>query len=293
VAELSLYHWDHGEVFGGGNVIFPQGYDRLAAQLASQLDVRLGHVVERIDHDGEGVTVLSAEGAFEADYAVVTLPLGVLKAGAVAFVPPLPAAKQEAIGRLGMGLLDKVVLRFPQAFWADAGVEFLGYIAPNKGEWALTVNFHEVDGRATLVCYNAAAYARVVEAMTDEAAVSAAMGVLRTMFGAAIPEPESFVVTRWAQDPHALGSYSYLPPGSTPANFDAMAEPVGRLIFAGEATNKDYYATVHGAYLSGVRAAQEIAARVGGPSSQPQAEVAATPGLGARSGRRLRRFGRR
>lgn len=261
VGELSLFYWSWGEVLKGGDALFPQGFDRVTALLASQLDVRLGHVVERIDHDEEGVTVLTRQGAFEGDYAVVTLPLGVLKAGAVRFEPALPAAKQAAIERLGMGLYDRVVLRFPQAFWAEEGVEWLGYAAQNKGEWSSTMSYYEVDGRATLVCFNAGAYARALAAMSDEEVVAAAMSVLRTMFGAGIPDPESSLITRWGEDPYALGAYSYLPPGASPDDLDALAEPVGRLLFAGEATSREYPSTVHGAYLSGVRAALEIGAQ--------------------------------
>src|SRR5688572_20933263 len=74
-----------------------------------------------------------------------------------------------------------------------------------------------------------------------------------------LPEPDGWLVTRWAADPFALGSYSFLPPGATPDDRKALAAPVGdRLFFAGEATSVEYPATVHGAYLSGRRAAAEV-----------------------------------
>jgi monoamine oxidase len=58
-----------------------------------------------------------------------------------------------------------------------------------------------------------------------------------------------------------LGAYAYVPLGATPQDFDALAEPVAnRLFFAGEATHRQYPATVHGAFLSGVREAERIAA---------------------------------
>src|SRR5688572_7447583 len=74
-----------------------------------------------------------------------------------------------------------------------------------------------------------------------------------------VPEPDGWLITRWAADPFALGSYSFLPPGATPADRETLAAPVdGRLFFAGEATSVDFPATVHGAYLSGRRAAAEV-----------------------------------
>ena len=74
-----------------------------------------------------------------------------------------------------------------------------------------------------------------------------------------LPEPTGALVTRWAADPFARGSYSFLAVGSSPDDQRALAEPVGeRLHFAGEATQEEFFATVHGAYLSGLREAERI-----------------------------------
>jgi monoamine oxidase len=87
------------------------------------------------------------------------------------------------------------------------------------------------------------------------------MATLRRIYGSAIPEPVGYQISRWASDPFALGSYSYLPIGATPKMRDSLAASVNRtLFFAGEATHRQYPATVHGAYLSGLRAAQEVIA---------------------------------
>lgn len=86
-----------------------------------------------------------------------------------------------------------------------------------------------------------------------------AMDSLRRIYGNNIPEPSKTVVTRWASDPFIRGSYSFPAVDSTPTDFKNIAESVkGRLFFAGEVTEPDYYGTVHGAYLSGIRAAHEI-----------------------------------
>ena len=81
------------------------------------------------------------------------------------------------------------------------------------------------------------------------------------MFGNDIPEPEASLITRWGADPYSHGSYSFLALGANPDHYDDLAAPVGgRVFFAGEATSADFAATVHGAYLSGLRAAEEILA---------------------------------
>jgi hypothetical protein len=85
------------------------------------------------------------------------------------------------------------------------------------------------------------------------------MDSLRRIYGDNIPDPNKIVVTRWASDPFTRGSYSFPAVGSTPTDYKNIAESVkGRLFFAGEVTEPDYYGTVHGAYLSGIRAAHEI-----------------------------------
>ena len=69
-------------------------------------------------------------------------------------------------------------------------------------------------------------------------------------------------MTRWASDPLAGGSYSFLKLGSSPADHDHLAASLAnKLFFAGEATNRDHSATVHGAYLSGIREAHRILER--------------------------------
>lgn len=257
---LSLYHWDEPYHFDGDEVIFPQGYDALAHGLARGLDMRLNHIVSKIEYDAQRVTVQTNRVAFEADRVVVTLPLGVLKRGAVKFVPGLPLRKQQAIERLGMNVLNKVYLRFTKVFWRADDTDWIGYIAENKGEWAEALNIHHYTRQPILLWFNAAAYGTHLESPSDAAIIGEAMRRLRVMYGADIPEPEGYLITRWLSDPFAGGSYSHLPVGATPDDRAALTEPIAdRVFFAGEATVIDHAATVHGAYLSGVREAQQIA----------------------------------
>lgn len=257
--DLSLFHFDQDRAFRGPDVTFPQGYDELAAGLAAGLDVRRKHVVTRIGYDNGGVAISTDRGEFAARYAVITLPLGVLQSDTVAFQPALPASKSEAIGRLGMGVLDKVYLRFADPFWAEDGADWIGYVSAGTGEWSEWFNVHAFTGEPVLLAFNAGDFAREVERWSDEEVVAAAVDVLRTIYGDDIPAPLGWRISRWAQDPFARGSYSHIPPGATGSDYDALAASVaGRLFFAGEATSRKYPSTVHGAYLSGLRAAQEI-----------------------------------
>ncbi len=183
VHELSLFWWDSGRDFGGPDVLFPDtGYEWLPKMLAEGLDVRLQHVVQRIEWGATGVTVATDRGALAAAHAVATLPLGVLKAGSVAFVPELPPEQRRAVERLGMGLLDRLWLRFPRVFW-DADADLLGYVSPTKGHWCEWYSLAKHTGEPILLGFNAATYARELEAVSDAEVVSAAMSVLRTIYG--------------------------------------------------------------------------------------------------------------
>jgi CheY-like chemotaxis protein len=88
------------------------------------------------------------------------------------------------------------------------------------------------------------------------------------------------LLTRWATDPFALGSYSFLPVGATPDDRLALQAPVsGRIVLAGEHTDVDAPATTHGALASGRRAATLLlGAGVQGPVIVVGAGLA---GLGA------------
>lgn len=257
--ELSAKSWDDDEELDGPDVIFPRGYEQIVHLLATGIDdIRLEHAVQEISRDGNGVRIVTTQGEFRADRCVVTVPLGVLKRGTIRFTPPLPADKQRAIDRLGMGLLNKVYLRFPSVFWdRDAG--WIDYMSPEKGEWLEWLNLDYYLRVPVLLAFNAGDYGRQIEAMTDTQIVARAMQTLRRIYGQNIPDPTHWQITRWASDPFTYGSYSYLGVGATWRTRDTLAEPVGDvLFFAGEATVWDFPGTVHGAYLSGVRAAEAI-----------------------------------
>ena len=258
--KLSTHWFDDGDEFDGGDVLFLDGYQGIIQYLAQGIPVALGEQVTAVQLESNQVVVQTNNSTWQADRVVITLPLGVLKAGAVKFTPELPTAKQRAIAALGMGVLNKCYLRFPKVFWRS-DVDWLEYIPEQRGQWVEWVSFARPTGLPILLGFNAAEQGRSLETLTDAQTVASAMQTLRRMFGNAIPEPTSYQITRWASDPFALGSYSFNALGSTPRMRDQLREPVSnRLYFAGEATHRQHPSSVHGAYLSGVRAAQKISA---------------------------------
>ncbi|WKZ38001.1 MAG: FAD-dependent oxidoreductase [Anaerolineales bacterium] len=256
--DLSLWEWDQDEEFGGEEVILPGGYNQITDGLARGLDIRLGTVVKTVRYGEAGVKVETSVGDFAADKAVVTFPLGVLKQASIKFEPPLPESKQDAIERLGMGVLNKVYLKFPEVFW-DEDVETISYVGERLGEWCDWMSFVPFTGAPVLMAFHGGEKGFALEDLSDDEIRAEAMATLRVMFGNNIPEPERMLVTRWGKDPFAFGAYSHIPPFASGDDYDALFAPVENvLFFAGEATSRKYPGTVHGAYLSGIAAAGKI-----------------------------------
>src|SRR5205823_2933462 len=122
----SLQYWANGSspYIGFGEGDFPVGgYRRLTRSLGASAHVRLQHRVTDVSIERDGVKVVARDAAgarhvFKGSHAVVTAPLGVLKSGSIRFSPALPRGKTDAIRRIGMGTFEKVVMRFPEPYWA-------------------------------------------------------------------------------------------------------------------------------------------------------------------------------
>jgi polyamine oxidase len=237
----------------GGNLVPVGGYVGLVDLLAAGLDMRLGATVTRIDHAGEEVLVVTDRGVFEGDRVILTLPLGVLKSGAVTFDPPIPDGHASAVERLAMGTEEKVAFRFPERFWPDSVWE-ITHVAEDRGFPAWFDFSRHVGAPSLVALYNPQSTPGLAQ-MPAEDRVEAALDVLRKMFGA-VPDPDEALATDWTGDPFSLGSYSYVPIGAGVDDMRTLGEPVSeRLALAGEVTVPDCYGTVQAAFVSGLRAA--------------------------------------
>ncbi|MHA7773018.1 flavin monoamine oxidase family protein [Roseibium sp. M-1] len=261
--ELSLAGVAEGSGYSGPDAVLPNGYEPIALGLADGLTIRLGTPVDEISYSQAGVEIRAGKDVIEADYAICCVPLGVLKAGTIDFNPGLPAAKSRAIERLAMGVLNKVYLGFPKVFW-DENVLNFGRISEKPKQFADWFNLAPVSKARVLCSLNAGSFALDLEKFSDQERQDAAFAALQTMFGRDIPPPVSAISTAWRSDPYAGGSYSFLPVGTDPSERVALADSLkSRVFFAGEATSSEYPATVHGAYLSGERAARQVMAAAG------------------------------
>jgi monoamine oxidase len=187
------------------------------------------------------------------------VPLGVLQNNSIRFEPPLPATKTLAIKGLGMGLLDKIILQFPSVFWDSK--QLIRNDSSNQGYWAEWYNLMPVIGRPVLMGFNAASTAKKIALLPDTAIVASALSELRRCYPTkSIPSPSGYLVTRWGQDPYALGSYSYIRVGSSPSYRQELSKPWNSMVFAGEAISTQFPATMQGAFTSGEDAAKKLLA---------------------------------
>jgi monoamine oxidase len=251
----------------GDNSAFPGGFDQVAQQLAVGLDIRFGEPVFEINYSGSMVSVTTDfgehTGTHQADHVIVTVPIGVLKANAIAFTPALPTAKTGAIARLGSGLLNKVFLEFPTGtqFWpADRAVLLTS--STTRGAFSVFINMQHITGKPMLMGWLSGDAALEREGWTDAQLQAEAMTRLRATVCATAPDPVSVKVTRWGQDPYARGSYSTFTTTTQLGDRALLREPVAnnKVLFAGEATLDTGFAQVPGAYESGKREADRLIA---------------------------------
>jgi polyamine oxidase len=195
-------------------------------------------------------------------YVLITVPLGCLKARSIQFSPSLPDWKQNAIDKMGFGLLNKIFVQFPSTFW-DEKLESI-FIASNRFRLFLCLPKDHM-----LVLFVAGDLAREVEQQTDEDTIEQIVQCLQPIYPQ-MPKPIKWLVSRWGCDPFAYGSYANFKVGATYETSKELARDCydGRVYWAGEHAN--YGGTigcVDSAFESGHREAKRIYGKVTAVSS--------------------------
>jgi Flavin containing amine oxidoreductase len=214
------------------------GNDRIARALASSLRVELGHEVEHVVWDEDGVRI----GELSADACVVAVPA--TRAIRIAFDPPLPPWKQNALAAVRYGQAAKLFLPLaagaPPSQTLDVPARFWTWTQLSPGGGPLPVASSFAGTPAALerldVGNGPTTWAAEVKRLRPDLAYADVAPVLATW-------PEG------AYSAHAL---------SSPVDDEALVRPVGPFVFAGEHTAGEWYALMEGALRSGVRAASEI-----------------------------------
>ncbi len=259
IEDVSAVLHDDDDVFDLPDVVVTTGYDEILKPLADGLDIRLSSPVSAIQYGDDGVTVSTAQGAIEGDYCICSVPLGVLKAGSIAFDPPLPDDHQDNIDKLGFGSVTKLALKFEEPFW-DIETQYFGIMTEPKGRWNYWLNYRTFSDENILLGLSVGAYSPIADKMTDEEMTEDALEVLRNVWEDDVGTPTQVLATHWATDPYSFGAYSYPTAGSRKSTANDLADPIeDRLFLCGEHTIFDFSATTHGAYMTGIQAAELLA----------------------------------
>jgi monoamine oxidase len=259
-----------GLAYGGDDLgdMLVGGFRRLLDVLASGVDVRLGRQVVGVREGSDGIGVFLAGGDIErGSHALITVPLGVLKAETIEFDPPLPAPRRAAIERLGFGRFEKVALRFDRAFWTHAGLPHVIQL-PHDGRRSIPaiLGLDRFLDEPVIVAVAFGSRAGVLSDVSTREAVDTVLGLLAQATGQAVPAPTAAIRTRWTGDPFTRGAYAFVRRGSSPDDLEELGRPIrGRLLFAGEATGHARVGYADGALTSGIREAKRL---IGEPVDQ-------------------------
>lgn len=249
-ADIAARNKDTGASYIAG------GMGKAISQLFKGIPVKLNTAVSEIDYSSGSVTTAKGE-QLTADAIIVTVSTGVLNSGRIKFTPDLPTAHQQAIAALPMGLVNKIALEFSSDIFGPT-------IKPMTHLQAVTSRGTVADamlkqGNDKLVVFTVGGnLARSLEQQSESTALNFALTALADLFGSGIEA--AFVrgkASRWGVEPYTLGSHTIAAPGQNAARA-TLQQPVGRLVFAGEALGGPWVRTLAGAYLSGREAAAKV-----------------------------------
>lgn len=241
---------------GEGDWLVEGGLGAFVGNLHKDVPVQCNCPVSSIDYSGPKVRVTTPRGTLEANHVVLTVSTGVLAAETIEFTPALPGTKLAAIDMLPNGLLNKIGIEFDPLWKEAVHNEIADY---HSGDAEYCTVFFGFYGSSLATGFVAGRFADALERHGQGAATEYCLEGLRKIFGNDIQKSILRTSeTAWRSNANTLGSYSFARPGAS-AGRELLAEPLeDRLFFAGEATMKHSYSTVHGAFLSGQSAAEKI-----------------------------------
>ena len=237
----------------GVNWRVAEGYGATIAAHGAGLDAAFDSAVTRIDHSGRRIRIETNRGLVEAEAAIVTLPSALIAADENLFAPALPAKTRAAAG-LPLGHDDKLFLSLAEA--EAFAPETRAFGDPRRVD---TASYQlRPFGRPMIECYFGGALAADLEKGGEAAFFAFARSELIGLYGGDFARRIApLALHGWSGDPFARGAYSYALPGRADDRA-ALAAPVdGRLFFAGEACSREDFSTAHGAYLTGIAAAEQ------------------------------------
>lgn len=233
-----------------------EGLGATVAAYGAKLPVAFDCPVQRIDHSGKRLRIETAKGAIAADRAIIAVPTTILAEESFSFAPALPEKQQAAHG-LPLGHDDKLFMSLEDAEEFDKDLRVFGHT-----DRAATAGYSfRPLGHPLIEAFFGGRCAEALEVQGDAAFFDFAAAELCNVFGNDFRRRlKPICVHRWGLDPFARGAYSCARPGFADCRATLAAPVEGRLFFAGEACSPHDFSTAHGAYQTGIAAADAVMA---------------------------------
>ncbi|GGO86158.1 putative flavin-containing monoamine oxidase AofH [Nocardioides phosphati] len=231
----------------------------IAVRLAASLGDRVvtDAPVRRIEQDDTGVTVFTDTAQVEATYAIVTTAtehrLG------IDFEPALPEVAQGLARSWGLGKLSKAFVAYDRPFWRTNGLS--GEAVTDTGAVFITYDVSpDPAGPGILMAF---CDPRVFDTHPPEVRREMVVRQLTDLYGPHAANPIDYIDHCWNLEPFAPGGPNpVVAPHAALRYGPALTEPHGRIHWAGTETAGEWTGSMNGAVLTGLRAAERIAARL-------------------------------
>ncbi|CDW87858.1 amine oxidase [Stylonychia lemnae] len=263
LSQLSARQINNLQHFDGEERLFPLGYSQIPNALAKSLKINLNSKIQKIDYTRDIIDIQTTNNIlYKTRKLIVTVPLAILASNVIEFTPLLPEKKIQSINRLGVGFFDKLIIQFEEVFW-DEDIDWLTYISDSEtSDWSISFNHYKYMKQPLLVMFNTYSSAIKFSLFNDEELISSALVALNIMYPKAKITRENikaFKRSNWSTNEHIKMSYSFAKVGCSSADSEEIAKGVDNKVwFAGEHTVFEFLGTVTAAYISGLRAAQNI-----------------------------------
>jgi monoamine oxidase len=250
-SDISVHDY-HAYEDTGTNWRVREGYGTTVRTYGADLPMALGTSVTRIERDGPRLRLITPDGTLEARSVIVAVPTAVIAEGRLMFDPPLPD-KVGAAANLPLGHVNKVFLAVsePDALPAETTL-VTRFDTPRTGAYHL-----RPFGRPMIEGFFGGDLAGDLEQAGEVAFGDFAIEELIRALGSEFrPKLSPLTASAWALEPWTGGAYSHARPGHAGARAVLAAPVEERLFFAGEACSPHHFSTAHGAYETGVAAAE-------------------------------------
>jgi monoamine oxidase len=243
-----------------------QGLGTLIGKLGEPVPVALSTPASRVTWSNRDVSVETQAGKIAARAAVITVSTNVLTSGAIKFAPDIPKRTLDAAAKLGLGSYDHIALALPGN---PLGLARDDIVIEQSSSTRTALLLANIGGSSLCSIDVGGSFGRDLSAQGEQAMVAFAKEWIAKLFGSeAAAAVRKTSVTRWNAAPFVMGAMSAASPGGQLSR-KILAEPIGCVYLAGEATHDTLWGTVDGAWESGERAAEAALRRIGALKDEP------------------------